>query len=76
LELEAKDMGGMIAAPDQDPFAFELQRKLSHCNTVKPSPPPKKTPLSAIMARSNVPSPPQISRTASHRPSRLTRLGY
>jgi len=25
LELEAKDMGGMIAAPDRDPFAFELQ---------------------------------------------------
>ncbi|RAR56027.1 UNVERIFIED_CONTAM: hypothetical protein C7454_101230 [Acidovorax defluvii] len=21
-ELEAKDMGGMIAAPDRDPFAF------------------------------------------------------
>jgi len=26
-------MGGMIAAPDRDPFAFELQWRLSHCNT-------------------------------------------
>ena len=30
-------MGGMIAAPDRDPFAFELQCGLSHCNIRKTS---------------------------------------
>jgi RNA polymerase sigma-70 factor (ECF subfamily) len=31
-DLEHQAMGGRVAPPDQDSFAFDLQRALSHCN--------------------------------------------
>jgi len=35
LELEAKDMSGMIARRTVTRLPFELQLRLSHCNTTK-----------------------------------------
>src|SRR5207253_808201 len=37
-DLEHRAMGGRVAPPDPDSFAFDLQRALSHCNRASPSP--------------------------------------
>jgi hypothetical protein len=42
LELEAKDMSEMIARRTVTRLPFELQRQLSHCNTLKTHPNRKK----------------------------------
>ncbi len=43
-------MGEMIAAPDRDPFAFSVQRRLSHCNITHGANTTKKPSASAIIA--------------------------
>ena len=38
-------MGEKVSAPDRDPFAFDLQPRLLHCNIRNAAMVPKKTPV-------------------------------